>query len=139
LIDVNRGHEAIVIKLPVLIAVGAVPATRVVVPFISGAYRDALPVERPQFLDEPVVQLLGPLAREKSNDFVSSVDKLRAVPSSRIDRVCQSYFFRVPSVPPILGEAHLLNRTLAGAQRQRGRAALPVRPPGLKRVSPSRR
>ena len=32
LIDANRGHEPIVIKLPILIAVGAIQATRVVVP-----------------------------------------------------------------------------------------------------------
>ena len=56
--------------------------TRVVVPLVSEAYRDAVPGERPQFLDEPVVQFLGPLAREESNDFVSSLDELRAIPPS---------------------------------------------------------
>ena len=57
--------------------------------------------KRPQFLDEPVVQLPGPFAREKSNDFGPSVDELRAVPPSRVDRVCQSYFPRVPTIPAI--------------------------------------
>src|SRR5215813_9576657 len=74
------GHEPVVIKLPVLIAIGAIPVTRVVVPLVSKAYCDAVPSERPQLLDEPVVQFLGPLARQESNDFVSSVDELRAVP-----------------------------------------------------------
>ena len=67
---------------------------RVVVPFVSEAHRDAVSGERPQFLDEPVVQLPGPLARQESNDFTSSADELRAVPPSGIDRVCQSDFPR---------------------------------------------
>src|SRR5262249_26124623 len=40
-------HEAIVIELPVLIAIGAMPVTRVVVPLVSKAYRDAITCERP--------------------------------------------------------------------------------------------
>ena len=56
--------------------------TRVIVPLVSEAYRDAVRGERPQFLDEPIVQLSGPLASEEGNDFVSSVDELRAIPPS---------------------------------------------------------
>ena len=56
--------------------------TRVVVPLVSEAYRNAVPGECPQFLDEPVVQLLRPLASKESNDFITSVDELRPVPPS---------------------------------------------------------
>ena len=55
---------------------------RVVMQFVSKPYRDAVARERPQFLDEPVVQLPGPFARQESNDFVSPCDKLRAVSPS---------------------------------------------------------
>jgi hypothetical protein len=58
--------------------------SRVVVRLVSEAYRDAVPSERPPFLDEPLLQLLGPLARQKSNDFASPIDELRAVPPSRV-------------------------------------------------------
>jgi hypothetical protein len=51
--------------------------TRVVVPLVSKAHRDAVPGERPQFLDEPVVRLLGPLAREKSNNGDDEIRQLR--------------------------------------------------------------
>ena len=51
-------------------------------PLVSEAYCYAVSGERPQFLDKPVVQRLGPLAREEGNDFVSSVNELRAVPPS---------------------------------------------------------
>ena len=50
--------------------------TRVVVPLVGEAYGDAIPGERPHFLDESVVQLLSPLAREESDDVLSAVDEL---------------------------------------------------------------
>ena len=53
---------------------------RVVVPLVSEPNSDAVLGKRPHVLDKPVVQLLGPLAREESNDFVSSVNELRSVP-----------------------------------------------------------
>ena len=71
-----KSHELVVIELPVLIAIRAVPVTRVVVPLVSKAHRDAVSGERPQFLDEPVVQLFRPLPREEGDDFVSSVNEL---------------------------------------------------------------
>src|SRR6267143_4834864 len=76
-----RSHEPIIIEFPVLIPVGTIPVFRVVVPLVSKAYGDPVPSKCPQFLDEPVVPLLGPLAREKSNDLVpigsSSVNRSR--------------------------------------------------------------
>src|SRR5260370_22362021 len=76
----SRRHKPIVVEFPVLIAVGAIPVIRVIVPLVSEAYGDLGPGKRPHFLDKPVIPLLGPLAREKSNDLVSSVDQLRSVP-----------------------------------------------------------
>src|SRR5208282_2151664 len=52
--------------IAVLIAMGVIPVTRVIVPFVSGAYGGAVPGERPQFLEEPVVQLH--LRESKAND-----------------------------------------------------------------------
>src|SRR5260370_9878504 len=85
----SRRHNPIIIEFPVLIAVGAIPVIRVVVPLVSEAYGDPVPVKRPHFLDNPVVPLLGPLAREKSDYLVSSLNVLRSVPSACIDRICQ--------------------------------------------------
>src|SRR5260370_41357189 len=76
----SRRHKPIIVEFPVLIAVGAIPVIRVVAPLVSETYGDSAPSKRPHFLDKPVVQLLGPLARKKSNDLVSSVDELRSVP-----------------------------------------------------------
>src|SRR5580704_2959549 len=46
-----RGHEPVVVELPVLIAIGAIPVTRVVVPLICKPDRDPVPGKRPDFLD----------------------------------------------------------------------------------------
>ena len=69
-----KGHEPVVIELPILVAIGSIPVTRVVVPFVGEANRDAIAGKRPELLDEPVVQLLRPLPREKRNDFLASVE-----------------------------------------------------------------
>ena len=47
-----------------------------------------------------------------------------AFPAHLIDRVCQSYFCRIASIPSIFGEAHLLHRTVACERRERGRAGV---------------
>jgi hypothetical protein len=52
----------------------------VVVPLVSEACRDPIPDKRPPFFDEPIVQFLGPLAREERDDFVLPIDEFRSVP-----------------------------------------------------------
>jgi hypothetical protein len=44
-------HEALLVELPVFVAIGAVPVTRVVVPFVSEAHCNAVVGLGPQFLD----------------------------------------------------------------------------------------
>src|SRR5690606_27995720 len=48
-------HQAVLVELPVLIAVRAEPVAGVVVPFVRKAHGDARAVERPQFLDQAIV------------------------------------------------------------------------------------
>src|SRR5580704_18149462 len=74
-----RHHETLITEFPVLIAVGAIPGIRLVVPLVCEAYGDPISGKCPCFLDKPVVQLPGPLAREEINDFVSSVHEFRSV------------------------------------------------------------
>src|SRR5215475_10644082 len=76
------GHQPVVIELPVLVAIRAVPVTRIIMPLVGESDCDTVPGERPQFLDEPVVELLRPFARQETNDFDSSIDELRAIPPS---------------------------------------------------------
>ena len=61
-------HQAVLVELPVLVAVRAEPASRIVTPFIGEANRDAVLVKGPEFLDQPIVELAVPFAGEKRLD-----------------------------------------------------------------------
>src|SRR5215469_546630 len=80
---VDRGeaalHQALGVELPVLVAIRAKPIGAVVVPLIGEADRDAIAFERPQLLDQAVVELLRPLAGEERDDLRAPARKLRTV------------------------------------------------------------
>src|ERR1700720_860584 len=61
-------HQALVVKFPELVAVAAEPLTRVVVPFILEAHRDAALVVRPQCLHQPIVSLPLPFPGQELLD-----------------------------------------------------------------------
>src|SRR5947209_19542009 len=76
---VPERHQAILLELPILVSIRSIPMAGVVVPLVSETHRDAVPGERPHFLDQPVIEFLLPLAREKSDDVLASVDELGSV------------------------------------------------------------
>ena len=63
-------HQAVLVKLPLLVAVRAKPVVGVVVPLVLEANRDAVVVERPKLLDEPVIELFRPFALEEGDDAI---------------------------------------------------------------------
>lgn len=63
-------HEPVLVEFPVLIAVGAVPIPRVVVPLVGETHGDAVAVVRPKLLDRAVVELAGPLSGEELLDLL---------------------------------------------------------------------
>src|SRR5262249_52501232 len=73
-------HQAVIRKLPVLVAVASEPAAAVVMPFISEAHGNAVVAEGPQFLDQAIIELAVPLAHQEGNDLVATMQELRAVP-----------------------------------------------------------
>src|SRR5262249_51875349 len=58
-------HEAAVVEFPVLVAVGPEPLPAVVVPLVGEPHGDPVLAEGPELLDQPIVQLLRPLARQE--------------------------------------------------------------------------
>ena len=58
----TQPHQAIVVKLPVFIAIGSEPVSRTIVPLIPEPHSDSVIMVRPQFFDQAVVQLCVPLA-----------------------------------------------------------------------------
>lgn len=60
-------HQPRRVELPILVAIGSVPASGLVAPFTGEAHRDSVFGERPQLLDEPIVALACPFAREEAD------------------------------------------------------------------------
>src|SRR4051812_20032047 len=115
-------HQAVLGELPVLIAIGAKPVAGIVVPFVSEAHGDPVVSERPQLLDEPIVELPSPFARQESDDLVATANKFRAIAPIAVRRVGQRHALRIAAIPAVLGGADLLDRGLARVGRKRGTA-----------------
>src|SRR3977135_2450496 len=103
-----QAHQAMLVKFPVLVTVAAEPVAAVVMPFVSEAHRDAVVVKGPEFLDQAIVELAVPLARQERLDGVASLQELGAVPPETVDRVGLRDTRRIARVPGIFGEAGLL-------------------------------
>ena len=84
-----KGHQPVVVELPVLVAVRTEPVSGVVVPLIGEADGDAVAREGPQFLDQPVIKLARPLAGQECNDLLVGRSKFGSVPPAALFAVCQ--------------------------------------------------
>src|SRR5262244_1746493 len=82
-------HQAVLVELPVLVAIAAEPAGGIVVPFICEAHRDAIAAERPHFLDQTIIELAIPFAREKGLDLLAAVNEFGAVAPDTVDRISE--------------------------------------------------
>ena len=54
-------HQTVGAEFPVLVAIGAEPVPKIVMPFIGEPNRDAIVGEGPELLDQPVVELRAPI------------------------------------------------------------------------------
>src|SRR3954465_11936302 len=92
----------------------------IIMPFVGETHRNAIAVVRPEFFDEPVVQLSGPFAREKFDDLLSPDRKFGAISPLRVDGVSERDFSRIARIPGVLCQTDLLGRSLASKRRERG-------------------
>src|SRR5229473_7345749 len=106
-------------ELPVLVAVAAEPIAAVVVPFVGEAYGDAILAEGPDFLDQAVVELAVPLARQERLDGRAALQKLRAIAPATVCRVGKRDTSRIACIPGVFGHACLLGGRLGGEGGQR--------------------
>src|SRR6185503_7270489 len=58
-------HESAIVELPVLVAVGAIPIARIVMPLVREPNGNAVALAGPEFLDEPILKLPRPFAPQK--------------------------------------------------------------------------
>src|ERR1700730_17081176 len=91
---ISKSHQTVVIKFPILIAIGAEPISGIIVPFVGEAHGDAIAGKGPKLFDQPIVQLFRPFTFQKLNDLLSSTWKLRAISPTRIDGVRECDPFR---------------------------------------------
>src|SRR6266436_7698032 len=70
-------HQALFVELPILVAIATKPVATIIMPFVSEPYSDAVVAEGPDFLDQPVVQLPVPLARQEGLYSSAALKKLR--------------------------------------------------------------
>src|SRR6478672_1630139 len=96
-------HQTFRVEFPILVSVAAKPVTGIVMPFICKAYGDPVLPERPNFLDQPVVEFAIPFARQKRLDFRATVDEFGTVSPDAVGRIGLRHAGRIARVPGILG------------------------------------
>src|SRR5262249_23741580 len=92
--------------------------TGIVVPFIGKAHGDSVVSECPDFLDQPIVKLAIPFAREKRLDFLAAMNEFGAVSPNAVGGIGKGYASGVAGIPGIFGEARLLRGGFGGEGRQ---------------------
>src|SRR6266850_2697879 len=112
-------HQAVFIKLPVLIAERAKPVSRIVMPFIREANGDPIALKRPKFLDQSVIELPRPLALQKTHDLLSADDELGPVAPPALCAVGEGHLFWMTGVPSILCRSNFLDGRFERERRER--------------------
>src|SRR6187551_2542352 len=116
-------HEAAIVELPILVAVGAIPLAAIVTPFIRKANGNAVALASPKLLDEPIVQFLGPLSSQELPYRFTANQELGSVAPHAVGRIGERAALRIARVPGVLGHPHLLS---CGLEREgrKGRTGL---------------
>src|SRR5215813_7993082 len=80
-------HQSMLVELPVLVAIAAEPVPAVVVPLIRKSHRNAVLAKGPDFLDQTIVELAVPFARQECFDGFAPMQKLGAIAPPAVNRV----------------------------------------------------
>src|SRR5271166_343054 len=113
----TQAHQPVLVEFPVFVAVTAEPMTAVVVPFVGEANGYAVLTESPDLLDQAVVELTVPLARQERLYGLTALEKFRAVAPAAVARVGDRDAGRIARIPCVLGEADFLCSGLGGEGR----------------------
>src|SRR5215469_6681258 len=123
---VNAGnasaHQSLLIKFPVLVAIAAEPIAAVVMPFVSKPYSDTIFAKCPDLLDQAVIQLPAPLARQKRLNGGATQKKFRSVSPDAVDRISKRNTIGIARIPCVFGHSGFLGGAL-DRKRRKWRAA----------------
>src|SRR3954465_10100830 len=68
-------HQAVLVELPLLVAIGAMPLPGIVMPLVLKTHRDAVLIEPPEVLDEAVFVLSRPLPAQERDDSRTALEE----------------------------------------------------------------
>src|SRR5262245_59444620 len=102
-------HQTVFIELPIFIAVGSKPVSRIVMTFISETNGDPIVLKSPKFLDQSVVEFPRPFTTEKSDNLFPADEEFGSVAPPALFAVGKSHFFGITSVPGIFRQTDFLN------------------------------
>ncbi len=77
-------HNAMLVELPVLVAVGLKPMAVFVMPLIGKANRDPALSVGPHLFDQAIIELSRPFAGEEGFDLLAALDELGSVPPEAV-------------------------------------------------------
>ena len=112
-------HQPMLVEFPVFVAIGSEPIAAVIMTLVSKPDSDAVLAKRPDLFDKPVIKFFGPLTGEKLNDFFAAVQKFRTIAPDAVYRVSSRDFFRIATVPGVLGETDFFDRRVMVERRER--------------------
>src|SRR3984893_1526052 len=111
-------HQTVLVELPIFIAVAAEPVAAIVAPFVGEAHGDTVLPKCPELLDQPVVELATPLARQERLDFSTALQKLDAIAPATIRCVSRRHPRAIARVPRVFRHAYLLRGRFCGERRK---------------------
>lgn len=91
-------------------------------PLVGEANADLVFVERPQLLDQPIVQLMRPFTLKEGNDLLAADDELRAIAPPALRTIGERNLFGVSRVPGVFCCSDLLNSGFESERRNGGGA-----------------
>src|SRR6266566_1427178 len=115
----THAHKAVLVELPVLVAIAAGPVATVVVALVGEPHGDAILPKRPEFLDQTVLELAVPLACQKRLDGRAALQEFGAVAPAAVGRVRERDASRIARIPCVFGQARLLRGGLRGERWKR--------------------
>lgn len=92
-------------------------------PFILETNSDAIVAVGPDFLDQFVIQLLGPFALQELDDLLAALNELAAVAPAAVLGIGEGHGRWILAVPGILSHACFLDGRFEREGRERGLAA----------------
>src|SRR6266852_6113737 len=96
-------HQTVLVELPI---------------FVAEAHGDAVLPKCPELLDQPVVELATPLARQERLYLSAALHKLDAIAPATIRRVSQRHPRAIARVPRVFRHAYLLRGRFCGKRRK---------------------